>query len=47
MEKKLWTSFQETKNVHIYTLINKNGTTIEVADLGCRILKIITKDKNG
>lgn len=47
MDKKLWTTFQETKNVHIYTLKNVNGTTIEVSDLGCRILKILTKDKNG
>lgn len=47
MNKKVWTKIENTKEISIYTLKNQNGTTVEVSDMGCRILKILTKNKDG
>lgn len=47
MNRTLFGTLPDGREVYAYTLKNQNGTTLEVIPFGCRIIKLLTKDRNG
>lgn len=47
IKKDLFEELENGKKIEKYTLKNKNDMVLEVIPYGCRIVKLITKDKNG
>ena len=47
MSKRIFGTLKDGREVAAYTLKNNNGMTLEVMPYGCRILKLLTKDKDG
>ena len=47
IEKKSFGTLSDGREVTLYTLENKNGLTLETIPYGCRIVRLLTKDRNG
>lgn len=47
IEERLFGTLPDGRNVPVYTLQNKDGMTLEVIPYGCRIIRLLTKEKNG
>lgn len=47
LTKSYFETLDPQRRVEKYTLENKNGMILEVIPYGCRIVKLLTKDKNG
>ena len=47
IEKKSFVTLSDGREVTLYTLENKNGLTLETIPYGCRIVRLLTKDRNG
>lgn len=47
IEKSIFGKMPDGTAVDIYTLKNASGMTAEIMTYGCRIVKLMTQDKNG
>ena len=47
VEKKPFGVLPDGRAVELYTLKNSSGTTVETMPYGCRLVKILTPDRNG
>lgn len=47
VEKKLYGKLPDGREVELYTLKNADGMTLETIPYGCRIIRLLTKDKKG
>ncbi|MBN2560803.1 MAG: galactose mutarotase [Phycisphaerae bacterium] len=47
VEKHLWGRSPDGREVHLFTLANRNGATMQVTDYGCIVVSLTAVDRNG
>lgn len=47
VSSKIFGKLPDGREAKLYTLKNANGTTLEVTDFGCRVVRLLVKDRNG